>query len=266
MYEGSQQINPEDEDLLATRLEQYVGTWLSVEDDHGASYAENFKGVPLVDLLPRFMDLSAQIAQLIESGVSEMWLELANDFMLQAAIEVGLTSPISSYGPKIDHEALLACFGWGLPTGPTNDVSGDDGDCHSTEDAIHEMLLPRTSESSSSWIERRRQTVSEFMKHIQPESEEAQCAYMHEDDMRHHFSTLLYDHPMDKFEIQMLDCLRNLQMVWTQLTEEPILLQIEQGGLKGLDDDEFQAFMDRVGSDEHEERLQNIKVSGISKI
>jgi hypothetical protein len=219
-----------------------------------------------VDLLPRFMDLSAQIAQLTERGVSEMWLELANDFMLQAAIEVGLTGPSSSHGPKIEHEALLACFGWGLATGSTNAASGDDGDCHSSEDAINEMLLPKTNEASSSWIERRRQTISEFMKHIQPEGEEAQGAYMHRDDMRYHFSTLLADHPTDKFEVKMLDYIRNLQMVWTQLTEEPILIQIEQGKLKGLDEDEFQAFMDRVGSDEHEERLQNIKVPGISRI
>lgn len=257
-YEASEFMKPEDRDLLATGSEQYVGNWLSVEDDPAVSSKERFNGVPLVDLLPRFMEISAQTAQLTKQSVTDMWLELANDFMLQAAIEVGLTGPISTRGSKINHKALLACFGWGIPTGIDRLGIDDDWDSSSTEAAINHMLLPNTNEKitrENAWIEKRRRTVAEFMEHIRPENEEARGPYLHEDDVRCHVTTLQYGHPADRFEVQMLDYIRNLQVVWAQLTEEPILLQIEQGGLKGLDDDEFQALLARVNDDEHQEHL-----------
>ena len=249
-----------------------MGKWLSCEDDKGASYQKDMRGVRLVDILPRFMDLSAQIIQLTETRVTAIWLQLAADFMLQAAMEGVLTSPIGSHGPKINHETLLACFGWGLPIDMSNFVRSmddEDPDLMATETAIHQMLLSSTTNKTSettSWESGRTGPISALMEYIHPEDEEAEGADWDIDYRRYHFVDLRERHSIQEFEIQVLDYIKNLQLVWAQLNDEPILLQIEQGRLEGLDEEEFRAFMDRVSSDEHEERLQRIKVPGISNI
>lgn len=246
--------------------------------DRNDAQTDVLRSIPLVDMIPRFMELSEQITALTEIAVSEMWLELASEFMLQAAIEVGLTTLGTSTGPNIVDEALLACFCWGLPVRTalwavwTDNMSGVSDDMLESEIAIHEMLLPSARDDNERtvrelpWSKKRKSMVSSFLEHVRSAKTEA-AGMVWDKHLQHRLFQGLQDrHPTDHFEVKMLDYVKNLQMVWAQLNEEPILLQIEQGRLKGLDEEEFHAFQERVGTDEHEANLERIDIPAISKI
>jgi hypothetical protein len=261
---SSASLHPTEEELLtATSLVKRPST----EKGYARAHKNSSEQIPLVDLMPLFMDLSAQIVELMENDVSDTWLELAYETMMQAATEICLTSP---HGPQTTHAALLSCFGWGLQidlSDVTDLIEGQDNvtELMQTEKAIHHMLRSAADDRTSkadSWDYQRRRAISDLLAHIDTDwnsdisEDERHTALFH---LRNH-------HSVNKFESQMMDYIKNLQIVWTQLNEEPVLLQIEQGRLEGLDDDEFHAFMERVGTDEQEAQLERIKVPGMPKI
>ena len=261
IYEALQRpLTGEDEDLLAICSDREVDDLVS-QGGHGS------RAIPFVDLLPRFMELSAQFTQLTETRVSEIWLRLAAEFMLQAACEEGFNGPTDYV--EVHHDMLLACFGWGLPMDVIDlarSMDGVDAKWAASERTIHKMLRSSKGEGSSrsgSWDYHRTRAISYLLEHIHMKDPGAQHAAWERGERPYSFEQL---HPTQAFENRVVDYVKNLQIVWAQMNEEPILLQIEQGRLEGLDDSEFRAFMDMVGSDEREERLQSIMVPGSSKI
>lgn len=265
----SEILDTADQELLAIRSVDRRG---KAPHDQGVFPEDNAQGISLVDLLPLFMEISAEIARLTEADVSNMWVKLACEFMIQAAIEAGSRALTASQGWNTIQKPLMACFGWGLPIAMSEFllVMGvEDASVAEREKKVHHMLRSikdKGDTQTASWDYHRGQAIEEVMINMNSNSGDR----MDEDDEREHdlrqFLNVQHYHVPEDFEVQMLHYIKDLQAVWAQFNEEPILLQIEQGRLEGLEDDEFTAFIERVGSDEHEANLERINLPAISKM
>jgi hypothetical protein len=222
---------------------------VSAIDEDGAG-----RPVPLSALLPLFMEISAEVVALTHTDVSSTWMKLAGEFMLHAAIEQ------SPPGNSISKTAQ-ACLGWGLPISVPDFalVTGvEDRDVADMERKIHAMLRSAEGEEEGeeegssqdpSWDVIRLNAIEEVVRHHNPD--------------RPFSKTLVKD--LDGFQSQVLHYIQNLQTLWAQLNGLPTLLQIEQGQLDGLDDEEFKAFMERVGSEEHDAWVSQIELPVMPK-
>lgn len=246
---------------LAGSLSELEGVLLSprdIEQRARSPIPESIgQEIPLSALLPLFMEISAEVVTLTQNDVSVMWMKLASEFMMQAAIEV---HPEAFDPRQAINDTMLASLGWGLPmsTSYFSLVMGvEDREVAEMERMIHDMLQSTEDEESSltetSWSFHRRNLMENFVSYNNPRAMFKEGA-----DGRREQELL-------EFEKQVLHYIQNLQAVWAQLNGEPVLLQIEQGRLEGLNDEEFTAFMGRVGSDEHEAKLESIQIPAISK-
>lgn len=207
--------------------------------------------VPLSSLLPLFMEISAQILELTRTDVSSMWMRLAAEFTLQAAIE-------SSASQRSISRTVQACLGWGLPiSAPKFSLvtSVEDRDIADMERKIHAMLRAADGEGNEvsqtpSWDSIRLQVIEEVLMY----------------HASGHRPNKTLDEELQDFESQVLHYIQNLQALWGQLNGLPTLLQIEQGGLEEVDDEEFKAFMERVGDEEHDARVERMEFPVISKV
>ena len=266
-----QNLSDGEERLLSA---PYVGAsrTLPVEGGQSTFPRDAGRAVPLVDLLPLFMELSAEIVELTETDVSSVWLQLAREFLTQAAIEVVLAAATSPEWTEVDRDTLIACFSWGLPTQMSHFslvMGAEELSLADTEKKIHHMLRSAGDNPDSqtpSWDDQRCQAIEEVMLNTPQYRDESEVGGWNADDRRKQIGELQADHPVHQFEAQILHYIKNLQTVWAQLNEEPVLLQIEQGRLKGLNGEEFQAFMEKVGSEEHEANLERIEMPAGSKI
>lgn len=257
--------------LLAARHVE-ASRSLPVEGSQSTFHRDARRAVPLVDLLPPFMELSAEIVALTQTDVSSVWLQLASEFTTQAAIEVVLEAATSLEWTEVDHDTIMACFGWGLSM-KMSDFSrvleSEESSVADTEKKIHHMLQSTGDNPDSQtppWDELNSHAVKEFSLNTDLPYDQSEVIEWDMGVKRKQISYLQADHPVHQFEAQILHYIENLQKVWAQLNEEPVLLQIEQGRLQGLNGEEFQAFMDRVGSDEHEANLERIETPAVSKI
>jgi hypothetical protein len=178
----------------------------------------------------------------------------------------------ASHGWNTIQKPLMACFGWGLPIAMPEFslVMGvEDASVAEREMKVHHMLRSikdKGGSQTASWDYLRGQAIEEVMISVNSDSGDRMNEDGEQEQDLRQFLNVQYYHAPEDFEVQMLHYIKDLQTVWAQFNEEPILLQIEQGRLEGLEDNEFAAFMERVGSDEHEENLERIKLSAISKM
>ena len=234
---------------------------------------------PLFSVLVRFMVLSARIAQQMEDkDINEDWMRLACELMLHAALEalqgsdtltnIGdiTTDMPEPYAPV--QPGILDCFAFRhLPdeayntdvlryrTSPLADLSYSgrracapfDKPTKNEELAISEMFIGHSNE----WDAMRHSYLSEFVL--------PQRSAMHSDgelnlaDLVAHYQRRLprlrQKYPYATTKAGLVECLESL---WTinnspGFTGKPVLMQIEAGGLEGLDDQEFRKFLLRVG-------------------
>jgi hypothetical protein len=266
-----QSLSDGEERLLAA---QYVeaSRSLPIEGSQSTFHRDAGREVPLVDLLPLFMELSAEIVDLTQTDVSSVWLQLACEFMTQAGIEVVLQATTSSEWTEVDRHTLTACFGWGPPINMSDFsliMEIEESSVADTEKKIHHMLRSTGDNPDSqtpSWDEESSHAINEFKLNTDQRYDESEVAGWYANNKRKQIIELQVNHPVQRFEVQILHYMENLQKVWAQLNEEPVLLQIEQGRLQGLNGEGFQDFMDRVGSDEHEANLEGIEIPAVSKI
>ena len=117
-------------------LEQHIG-----KSEHRRSASrlrDSPESTSLADLVPMFIGLSAARSRLMkggESGITETWMELAGEFMLQAALEQCLEySSTSSL-------KLREIFSWGWRPSPTKYWEDEESvnEMFCDEDALREI-------------------------------------------------------------------------------------------------------------------------------
>ena len=223
-------------------LETYA-TW----DGYGAREnpeTDRTASVLLFGVLHRLMTLLARIAPEV-GHPNEKLKNLACQAMLQAALS-SLQSAVGN-----GHSPTLAdCFAYGYVDGlpqPSEQLSSAQFDVLDNEHQMIELfqqpdhsggLIPL---EHSDWTEARRGCLSHFRM---PASTQESDRANHEARLRR----LRHQHPYEAFEEQLLACLGHLwKLNCGAVTGTPILVQIEQGHLDGLDESGFEDFMRRVG-------------------
>jgi hypothetical protein len=197
----------------------------------------------LFHLLPRFMEISAEIASLLSGDPNESWMNIACEFMLQASVE-SLRSQVG-IGVGGDRPGLEECFGWGFINYElaTPSISHNHYDL---EVAINE-LFRRSSDNPDEvlqeedplWRDVRAQYLSEFSI--------ADDASVQSQGWR--LDRLTQKYPPNDFHDNLVNY---IEKVWEHHCEccgIPVLAEIEQGHIRSLqvEGQEFDNFMVNVG-------------------
>lgn len=225
--------------------------------------------LPLDLLLPRFLELSAETVSVLDQEPGEIWLQLAATFMMRSAFEPLMPAfintprknptdyfPLDIYWDDASH--IIACFAWGFiqPTAlrlllaAAERYAPHQPELESGED--FEQLVAsafrdeRTDRELESWAATRREYLSFFICREGEQDEKLQ-------GLDEGFPAAELDQGVMAF----------IEGIWKLVGSgsehnKPVLVQIEEGHLNGLDDDEFKLFMRNIGGQEHLDTISNI--------
>jgi hypothetical protein len=205
--------------------------------------AQASKSIPLLELLPVFLHLSAEMATNLGQDVTQQWMVLAVEFMLQSAWEKLVY--LDADGTK---EPLKAAFGWG------HWESWDElSDAWTASDASVEV---KTEDMRIARMFSTRDKSGEFV--IMPEWSKVKLEYLSAFGTSPDGSQEYPQHaqrwqvkrlreikdrfPMELFDGKIADFLEGL---W-KLGDKPLLVEIEQGKVEGWTKEEFEEFMGNV--------------------
>lgn len=197
-----------------------------------------FYGTPaclsLLDLLPSFMAVIAARNELNNSNLSTGLMELAAQFMLQACLEQYLVCGATGC------DAIDEAFAWGYkPTNPTN------GNRKSELDAIHGDGSPTEMDRMFQDEDDHSQEVPDWRE--TKASHLAELAHSDSETLRQHLEEVADGYPIEDFEETVLKLLAGL----AASLPGPVLSQLEEGRLDGMDDAETQTFLRDCGLGSH---------------
>jgi hypothetical protein len=190
--------------------------------------------ITLSDISPLFFTVSAKIVRFIDQGISEKWAKLATELMLQTAVESCLTPPAD---PGNENPLVMA-FAWGYipPKLWGNYEPSDDPGLH-TEVMINEMFADKDGQGireNQMWREARLKSLSLFDMSMHSEPSDQMFAKQ--------FEKITKDYPIQEFEDKVVVFLRAM---W-EFCRKPVLVQIEEGKVEGMNDVEFEEFKKRA--------------------
>ena len=191
----------------------------------------------IFDLLPLFMSLSAHLYKERGWEVKEQWLELAGEFMLQAALEQYLLQGADGT------DVLRACFsfGWDSRSGKDRQAKYKASYPYLNEDEYKEMTDEEDmindlfyDEVTHTEIEGWRETREKFLEFLKPEPDM---------NIARQLELAASQYPMLDFEGQMLMFLDALFKV----QPAPVLVQLEAGQFEGMSIEETAELKAKVG-------------------
>ena len=188
----------------------------------------------LVSVGPLFFAISAQIASFLDQGISEKWVELAAQFMLQTALESLMT-----HETKAADNLLVTAFAWGwIPPSHWDHYcqSGRDkgGEGEAMINEMFENNRGRGTGEQKRWQETRLKYLSLFDVPQRDESSN--------DRQAERLRDIAKQYPRPEFEKKLMIFSRD---IW-EMCRKPILVQIEEGKVEGMSDSEFEEFKGRI--------------------
>ena len=207
-------------------------------------HTEVAKFILLLDLLPQFLDLSANMAATLGQDVNEQWMLLAAEFMLQSAWEKHVY-----LDAERNEEPLKVAFGWDrwdyeklentlLTTGASSEVKGLEVRVDGMFRGGDRYLEEAVGHESSSWSNIKLDYLSAFGR--SPNGTEGVHQAQRWQVKR--LKAIAERFPMKAFDSKIVDYIEGL---W-ELGRKPLLVQIEQGKVEGLNEEEFKEFMRNV--------------------
>jgi hypothetical protein len=224
---------------LATGGTERESTAASLRNLH--AQASTF--IPLLELLPGFLHLSAETAASLGQDVTEQWMVLAAEFMLQSAWE-----KFVYLGAEGTEEPLKAAFGWGhwenwdeledawAASNASVEVQTGDmrvGKMFSSRDNSGEFVMVQA------WSKVKLDYLSAFGTSPDGSQERPQHAQRWQVKQLREIKDRF---PIEEFDGKIADYLEGL---W-KLGEKPLLVEIEQGKIEGWTKEEFEEFMGNV--------------------
>src|SRR5271154_2751784 len=205
--------------------------------------AQASKSIPLLELLPVFLHLSAEMAANLGQDVTQQWMVLAVEFMLQSAWE-----KLVYFDADGTKEPLKAAFGWGHW-----ENWGELSDAWTASDASAEV---KTGDMRIARMFSTRDKSGEFV--VVPEWSKVKLEYLSAFGTSPDGSQECPQHAQrwqvkrlkeikDRFPIEVFDgkIADYLEGLW-KLGEKPLLVEIEQGKVEGWTKEEFEEFMENV--------------------
>ena len=195
------------------------------------------------ELLPHFLDLSASISLTIGQKVTEQWMHLAAEFMLQSAWEKHAYLDLLP-----GEESLEVAFAWGWqPQRCQMSGEGISKEDMALEDRLNEMFEVGEEgedgavvvDESPAWARIRSSYLAMFDL---PGRDETMNLQLTPKPQLQRLKDIAAQFPMDAFEAKVVDFLEGL---W-KLERKPLLAQVEEGMVDGLSPEEFEEFQGNV--------------------
>ena len=245
--------------------ETAISSWAAFQEGHLKSAGPNNIS-PLFSILHRFMYLSSVIAPIVGGDINKNWMELALQLMLQSALEVLSTAELSNEHSTNNETAatnghppqvpgLIECFAFGYLPSITDSQSVSE-----TEQAINAMFAASSSTSpdkieNPDWVKLRSEYLSEF-RHpnhtVTKDTDSTLTKTIPTRDFKAYearIARLKHKFPFEEVEANLLRCLEHFWAVNcdSSVSGKPVLVQVEEGRLDGLNEKEFEEFLGRVG-------------------
>ena len=248
-----------------------------VSDNSSGAYSAGTTSFALFRVLNRFMVLSARIVtELPNNEINQYWMRSACQLMLHTALQAARDScKVDASTPSCISSAavrpgILECFAFrhlpaevlntdtlknrASPTwtgaGSTPDAAVKfDPSSKDEEIAISDMFEAR----SDQWDSMRHSYLSEFAlpRPSAKDADETDPIAGLLESYRQRLPRLQQKYPYEEMEASVIECLENLWSInhLPSYSGKPVLVQIEEGHLEGLDAQEFETFLKRVGLD-----------------
>jgi hypothetical protein len=185
----------------------------------------------LRDISPLFFSMSAKVASCIGQGISEQWMELAAQFMLQASLESCLMPGCTANGEN----PLAVSFAWGwIPPRFWDDIVSGDEIGVEAEMLINNMFLDddkNHARENPAWQKTRLKYMSLFSS---PQAE----GHLGRHALSMHLINIASEHPRQDFEKKIVVFSKS---IW-EICRRPLLVQIEGGAVDGMSKSEFEDF------------------------
>ncbi|EXJ73269.1 uncharacterized protein A1O5_03029 [Cladophialophora psammophila CBS 110553] len=242
-------------------LEQQIYTaWTGKSPNYASSASGHITGPLLLSLLPRFMAISARFMEATKQGPSDIWMDVACEFMLQASLEA--LQLRSQDGDAEGLPRLEDCFAWGyidldLDTSLHDDVHPAPYDDETAEIVNNLFRSPLEGGGPDAehpdWTNLRIDTLHEFSIAADIVSSSAPPSSSQTRLLR--LERLSHKHPFGEFQQRLVSLLQNL---WTlscrdEILGKPVLVEIGEGHVSSLGLErgsvDFEQFAARVGVD-----------------
>jgi len=182
-----------------------------------------------------FFTISAKIASFIDQGISEQWVALAAQLMVQTALE----SLLAPEGVRDGENALVLAFAWGwIPPTYWDDYKPSDENSVEAERVINDLFEVSHGDGAREnqlWREMRLNYMSLFGN---PQSGQQ----LDDTAMVTQLKTIAKDYPVHELEKKVV---LFLEAMW-KFCRKPLLAQIEEGKVEGMTDREFEDFKNRI--------------------
>ena len=209
--------------------------------------------ISLLDLLPQFMQISAARNAMSNSNLSEQWMRMAGEFMLQACLEQYLV--VGANGSDAVDEA----FAWGYKAreqdGDSMEIDGKGGE--TPEDEVNEMLEDEIYETEvDGWTAVKQHYLELLFPPSAAKSSKDTYSVSSSDedaaadrrataaDIVSRLEMTAAQHPIDTFEKTILSYLAGMSLS----IPKPVLVQLEDGELDGMSKEETAAFVRSCGT------------------
>ncbi|KAK0928554.1 hypothetical protein LTR29_017377 [Friedmanniomyces endolithicus] len=222
---------------------------LPAEDEaYEDAYYGTADSVAYLDLLPLFVQVSAaRNAMMDPSGLTDAWMRMAAEFMLQAVLEQYLV--FGSRGAEVIEEA----FAWGLRAadGQRMEVDGEEVDEVNDmfTDAVYETEVEEWADIKKAYLAEllppadEKQAKSSKDTPLIPSSDDGSSVTSPAFDFVPRLEKAAEKYPIAAFETHVLGFLEAL----AQSIPEPVLVQLEKGQLDGMSKESTQEFLGNCG-------------------
>ncbi len=189
----------------------------------------------LGSIIPLFFNISARIACFINQSMSEQWIELAAEFMLQAALESGLTPDGAVEGGN----PLALSFGWGwVPSTYWDNFDSGDKSAIEAELTINDMFANDRGNQLKeypAWQKTRLKYMSVLADlHTREELDNQDLVTL--------LQEIADEYPVRDFERRVVAFAKAM---W-EFCRRPFLIQLEKGEVKGMTNSELEDFKKRI--------------------
>jgi hypothetical protein len=189
----------------------------------------------LSSISPLFFAISARIAGFIDQGISEQWVELAAQFMLQTALESFLTAGDSRSG---DNPLALA-FAWGwIPSKYWEEYESGDETGLENEMMINNMF----EDDQENDIGERQIWQGTRLKYMSLFGGPPYGQALGDSVLAERLQKITREYPIYDFERKVMVFSEGM---W-EFCRKPLLVQIEEGRVEGMTNREFEDFRKRI--------------------
>lgn len=204
--------------------------------DRSVNTVENQLAYPMLgSIIPLFFHISARIASFIDQSMSEQWAELAAQFMLQAALELG---PMPG-GTVTGGSPLALSFAWGwIPSTYWDDFGSSDKTAIEAELMINDMFVDdrgKQSKEDPTWQKTRLKFMS-LLGSLQSRKK------LNSHVLATQLQEVADEYPIREFEKQVVAFAKAM---W-EFCRKPLLVQIEEGRVNGMTKGEFEDFKEKI--------------------